>query len=187
MNNTFYFLRHGETKVDRIVPVSRWVLTEKGENQAKQRAEEGIFDEVELIFSSHEEKAYQTAKPIAEKLKKPIERVEELNELDRDKGAFMEAEDYEKAIEDCLKHQSESVNNWETATHALERFEKKINELEKENENKKILVVGHGFTINSYFAKLTDALDRVYERLATNDFADWGIIKNQKVVRDIAK
>lgn len=187
MNNTFYLLRHGETKVDGNVPVSRWVLTEKGENQAKQRAEEGIFDEVELIFSSAEEKAYQTAKPIAEKLKKPIERVEELNELDRDKGAFMEADDYEKAVEECLKNPSEPINNWETASNALERFAKKIDELDRKYENKIILIVGHGFTINSYFAKLTDALDRVYERLATNDFADWGIIKNHKVVRDIAK
>jgi len=38
MNNTFYFLRHGETKVDKNIPVSKWVLSETGEAQAKQES-----------------------------------------------------------------------------------------------------------------------------------------------------
>lgn len=186
MNNTFYFLRHGETKVDKNTPISKWILTERGEVQAKQLAKDGVFRDIDLIFSSTEEKAYQTALPIAESLNKKVTKLEEIVELDRDKGAFMEAKDYEKAIEDCLKHQLESVNNWETANHALERFEKKIGELDRKFKDMKILIVGHGFTINLYFAKLSSVLDQVYERLETNDFADWGIIKNQKVVRDIA-
>lgn len=187
MNNTFYFLRHGQTKVDKDVPISKWVLSETGEAQAKQLVQEGVFKDVDLMFSSTQDKAYKTALPIAESLGKQVTKLEEIVELNRDQGAFMEAEDYEKAIEDCLKHQGESVNNWETADHALERFSNKISDLDSDNENKKILVVGHGFTINLYFAKLLDALDRVCERLNTNNFADWGIVKNQAVVKDIAK
>ncbi len=187
MNNTFYFLRHGETKVDRDVPISKWVLSERGEAQAKQLAQEGVFKDVDLIFSSTEKKAYQTALPIAESLGKEVAKLEEIVELDRDKGNFMEAEEYEKTIEECLKHQSESVNKWETAVHALDRFLDKIDELDRKYDNKKILVVGHGFTINLYFAKLLGVLDKVYERLETNDFADWGIVKNQLVMKDITE
>jgi broad specificity phosphatase PhoE len=69
----------------------------------------------------------------------------------------------------------------------LDRFSKKIEELDKKYENKKILVVGHGFTINLYFAKLLSVLDEVYDRFNTNDYADWGIVENKKVIRDIAK
>lgn len=187
MNNTFYLLRHGETGVNKNMPISRWVLSATGETQAKQLAQESVFKDVDLIFSSTEEKAYKTALPIAESLGKKVTKLEEIVELDRDQAAFMKAEDYERAIEDCLKHQSESVNNWETAAHALERFEKKIGEIDKEYENKKILIVGHGFTINLYFAKLLGARDKVYERLSANNFADWGTVKNQTVVKDIAK
>lgn len=187
MNNTFYFLRHGETKVDKNTPVSKWILSEKGVEQAKRLVSEGSFDDIDIIFSSAEEKAYQTAKPVAEKLKKTITRLPEINELDRDKGKFMEPEEYEKTIKQCLENPEESFNNWETANHALERFSRKISDLDKEYENKKILVVGHGFTINMYFSKLLGVLDKVYDRLSSNNFADWGVIKNQKVVKDIAK
>jgi len=167
--------------------VSKWVLSASGEKQAKQRAAEGVFDDVDIIISSNEEKAYQTAKPIADKLGKAINRLSELNELNRDNCPFMEQKDYEKSIKFCLEHPSESINNWETADHALERFAKKIEELHREHNNQKILIVGHGFTINLYFAKLLGVLDRVYERLNTNNFADWGIVKNHVVLKDIAK
>lgn len=187
MNNTFYFLRHGRTKVDRNVPISKWVLSETGEVQAKQLVQEDVFKDVDLIFSSTEEKAYQTALPIAQSLGKEVIRLEEIVELNRDNGVFLQVEEYEKTIKQCLENSDESFNNWETATHALERFERKIEELDNQYQNKKILVVGHGFTINLYFAKLLGVLDRVYERLNANNFTCWGIIRNQKVVKDIAK
>lgn len=187
MNNTFYFLRHGETKVDRDVPVSKWVLSRTGEAQAKRLAQESVFKDVDLIFSSTEDKAYKTALPTAESLGKEVTKLEEIAELSRDNGEFLLEDEYEKTVKQCLENPNESFNNWETATHALARFEKKIDELEKQYGYKQILVVGHGFTINLYFAKLLGALDMAYERLNTNDFADWGIVKNQAVVKDIAK
>ncbi len=187
MNNTFYFLRHGKTKVDKELSISKWVLSGVGEEQAKQLAQEGTFDEIDVIFSSTEEKAYQTAKPIADKLEKEVIQLEEISELNRDKGGFMEAEEYEKAVERCLLNPEESVNNWETAESALQRFSKKVEELDSQYENKKILVVGHGYTINMYFAKLLGKMDTVYERLNTNSFADWGVVKAGIVVRDIAE
>lgn len=186
MNSTFYFLRHAETKVDKNTPISKWILSEKGKEQARQLAEGGSFDDVDIVCSSAEQKAYQTAKLIAEKLGKAVTRLAEINELDRDAREFLGPDDYEEKVEYCLKHPSESVNSWETVEHALERFEKKIDELDRQYENKKILVVGHGFTINLYFAKLLGVLDGVYERLNKNNFGDWGVVKNQKVVKDIA-
>lgn len=187
MNNTFYFLRHGETKVDKDVPISKWVLSETGELQAKKLAANGVFKDADLIFLSSEDKAFQTALPIAESLGIKVIKLPDIVELNRDNGVFLQAEDHEKTIKQCLENLDDSFNNWETAAHALERFEKKIDELDKQHENKKILIVGHGFTINLYFAKLLGALDRVYERLSANNFADWGIVKNQRVVKDIGK
>ncbi|MCL5438975.1 MAG: phosphoglycerate mutase family protein [Patescibacteria group bacterium] len=187
MNNTFYFLRHGQTKKDSNIPISKWILSDKGESQAKKLAKEGVFNNAEIIFSSTEEKAYQTAKPIADKLGKEIIQLEEISELNRDKGGFMEPETYEDSVKDCLQHLDKSINNWETANQALERFSRKIEEVDKEYDDKKILVVGHGFTINLYFAKLLGILDTAYERFRANDYADWGIVKNYQVVKDIAK
>ncbi len=155
--------------------------------QAKQLAKEGVFDDVDLIFSSTEGKAYKTVLPTAEKLGKKVIKLEAICELNRDNGDFMEVDKYERTIKECLEKPDKSFNKWETANHALERFSKQISELDKKNSNKKILVVGHGLTVNMYFAKLLDVFDEAYERLGLNDFADWGIVKNQAVVKDIAK
>jgi|SRR3989344_1188212 len=187
MNNTFYFLRHGQTKRDSGVPISKWTLSDKGEEQAKKLAQEGVFKDADLVFSSTEDKAYKTALPTAESLGEEVTRLEEIVELNRDHGVFMQADQYEKTIKQCLENPNQSFNNWETANHALERFSSKIAVLDEEYENKKILVVGHGFTINMYFAKLLGVLDKVYERLSMNNFADWGTVRNQKVLKDIAK
>lgn len=186
MNNTFYFLRHKETKRDRNFPISQWKLSEKGKEQARKLAQQDIFDEIDIIFSSSEEKSYQTAKPIADKLKKEIIQIKEIGELNRDNGGFIRLEEYEQNIKDCLTTLEKSVSNWETALHALERFSNKIDEIDKQFENKKILIVGHGFTINLYFAKLLGMLNNVYERFNTNSYGDWGIVKDKKVIKDIA-
>lgn len=185
-NNTFYFLRHGGTKRDKNVSISKWIISDKGEQQAKDVANRGIFNDIDLIFSSSEQKAYQTAKPIADKLGKEIKQLEQISELNRDNGGFMKPEEYEEAIKFCIEHLDQSLHNWETAIHALDRFSKKIEELDKEYENKRILIVGHGFTINLYFSKLLGVLSDVYKRFNTNSYADWGIIKNQKVEKDIS-
>lgn len=187
MNNTFYFLRHGQTKRDGSVPISKWVLSYEGEKQVKRLAQVGVFNDVEVIISSTEEKAYRTAKPIADKLGLDIIQVEEIAELNRDKGGFMEPEEYEEAVKECLENLDNSVNNWETAAHALKRFSAKIDGLDRNYHEKKILVVGHGFTINLYFAKLLRVLDEVYKRFSSNSYADWGVVESQKVIKDIAK
>ncbi len=77
MNNTFYFLRHGKTQKDQKVPISKWKLSEIGEDQAGRLAQEGVFNSVDVIFSSTEDKSYETAKPIAEQLGKEIIQLKE--------------------------------------------------------------------------------------------------------------
>lgn len=65
MDNTLYILRHAATKLDSSKPVSKWVLSEEGKQQAEKLAKSGVFNDVDIIISSAEEKAHQTAKPIA--------------------------------------------------------------------------------------------------------------------------
>ena len=186
MNNTFYFLRHGETTKDKSIPISRWKLSDKGIEQASELADEQTFQNIDVVFASTEEKAFQSAKPIADSIGKEILQVSELSELKRDKGGFMKAEDYEKTLRFCLENLTQSLHNWETADHALKRFLKKIEEIDSQYESKNILIVGHSFTINLYFAQLLNKFDNVYQRFNQNNYTDWGIVRNKKVVKDIA-
>lgn len=186
-NNTFIFLRHAETKVDRNIKISQWTLTEKGKKDALKLSRLNIFEDFNIIITSNEEKAYQTAIPLVEKLQKEIIRDENLNEILRDHGEFLKKDEYSRIMKLCMEHRDQSFNNWETANHALERFSKRIQEIDLNYSYMKILFVAHGGVINLYFAKILKQLNNVFERISTNTFCDYGIIQNSKVIKDIAK
>lgn len=187
-NNTLILVRHAETKVDKNTLISKWILTEKGRLDANNLFNSELFHDVDVIFTSGEEKAYQTAYALAKRLHKKIIKNKNLNEISRDQGRFLKTKDeYLKTMKFCIENRTQSYNNWETANHALERFSKAIHEIDREFSNKKILIVAHGGVINLYFAKILEHLDNVFERMATNTFCDYGIIQNSKVIKDIAK
>ena len=185
-NNILIFLRHAETKVDKRVKNSEWSLTDKGKLEALDIAKSNFFDDIDIIIASTEKKAYKSIYPLAEKLKKKILRDIELNEIIRDHGIFLETKEYLTTMKLCMKNKDQSFNNWETANNALERFSKKIEEIDYAYNEKKILIVSHGCVINLYFGKVLGKLEKVFDRAQTNTFCDYGIIQNKKVIKDIA-
>jgi broad specificity phosphatase PhoE len=185
MNNTFYLLRHAEPRVKRKSPVHEWDLSTKGRRQAEETALSGFFDNIDIVISSYEKKASRTAKPIADKLGKDIVRKKELNELDRSRGGFLKAEEYNEAIRFALTNLDDSLHGWETALHTLCRFSRVIEEIDSEEEDRRILIVSHGCVLSLYFANLLNRLDDVYERWRRIRFCDWGIVENRQVQKDI--
>ena len=190
MSNTLIFLRHGKTQVDSNASISEWKLSEVGLQQAEEVARTKELQNVDIIVISGEEKAFQTAQPLIERLKATgkevwIIRASEISELNRDKGGFMDIHTYEEAVKMALSNPEISVHDWEPTGHALERFSKKVEHINGEFKEKKILFVGHAYTMNMYFAKLLGELDKVYERLEKNDFCDWGVVKEGKVIKDL--
>ena len=67
LNKRLFFLRHCESELDFNMPASQWRLSAKGEQHARRLASSGQFDDVETIITSEEEKAHQTAHPIAKR------------------------------------------------------------------------------------------------------------------------
>ena len=55
----------------------------------------------------------------------------------------------------------------------------------KKYENKKILIVAHGTVMTLYFSYLQGELDKAFGRWKNLGFCDFGIIKNNKVIKDI--
>jgi broad specificity phosphatase PhoE len=197
MNNTLVFLRHGATQLtkdsttDEVLPISRWVLSGEGKIQAEKAAENPELQDVDLIVISTEEKAWETAQPLIERLRKEgrkfeIVRSERIAELNRDEGGYMDKQTYEKAAKEMLMNRDVSVSNWETANHALERFTTGVGIVDAEYSNRKILFIGHGYTFGMYFAQQKGELDKnLYEWVHSRGFCDWGIVKDGKVIRDL--
>lgn len=86
-----------------------------------------------------------------------------------------------------VENRNQSINNWEKGNQGLERFSKRIHEIDSKYFNKKILNISHGGIINLYFARILGELDKIFEKMLTNSFCDYGIIQNGKIIKDIAK
>ena len=187
MNNTFYFLRHAETKMDKATPVSYWKLSKNGKKEAYELADAGMFDDIDIIVTSEEEKSVQTAAPIAKRLGRQPMCIAELGEIDRDGGGFLEKDEFDKAIQVSLANLDESQHEWEKGKDALERFQGAIDRLDSEYEHKNILIVAHGCVVNLYFAHLLDKLDETHARMVKTRFCDWGMVQDGEVLEDIVK
>lgn len=184
-NNVFYYLRHAETKIDTRGGISNWVLSERGHKQAEALVNEEIFSDIDEIITSGENKAVQTALPLAKKLEIHIKQYAELNELYRDEEEFLTGVDYRKYVNKTLSNIHKPVGKWETGIDALTRFAKKMDEIDSEYSDMKILVVSHGLVINLYFCKLLERFEDAFRRWTLTTFCDYGIVKNAKVIEDI--
>jgi len=185
--NIFYHLRHAETKLDETIPVSKWILSENGQKQAEALVEKEIFSKIDVIIVSKENKAYQTALPLAKALNLPINQFAELNELTRDEEDHLSYEEYQEYVNKTLSNIHKPVGKWESGIDALTRFSKKIEEINSSYTKKNILVITHGLIINLYFGKLLESFQNLFQRWSSTTFCDFGIVKNNKVIKDIAK
>lgn len=185
MNNTFVFIRHAKTLVDKNVPIEDWILTDDGAKQAKDLAKSNSLDDVDIFISSDENKSYLTIKPLADKLKKDIMRVEELGEIKRPNSEKLTSQEYEDMKTKIFKDLNYTEHGWETANHALDRFRTAVEIIDEQYEGKKILICAHGTVMTLYFAYLQNKLGDLFSRWHGLEFGAQGIVKNGKVIKDI--
>ncbi|MBT7903720.1 histidine phosphatase family protein [Candidatus Woesearchaeota archaeon] len=185
MNNTIIFWRHAKTLKDSSIPVSQWILTEDGVKNAQEVAETKVFDDVDIIITSTEPKAYETALPVATRLKKEIIRIPELSEINRDKGKMMSKDEYDFMKKKIFEDLDYTDHGWETCNSALNRFSTAVKKIDEQYENKRILIVAHGTVMSLFFASLQGKLDNLMSRWKGLGFCDFGIVKDNKVLKDV--
>ncbi len=179
-----HLLRHAETRLDSNVPADRWHISEEGMESARILASSGVFDEVDMIVTSDENKALETAEPFAKRIDAEIIRNSSFNELDRGTGPFTSREEYLERVRTALGAPESSTSGWEVAANALGRFTKGIDAFESGTGARSILLVSHGLVLSLYFAHLLNAKD-VYERWRRLGFCYWGTVRGGKVLKDI--
>ncbi|MFQ5831232.1 MAG: histidine phosphatase family protein [Candidatus Thorarchaeota archaeon] len=184
MATLIHFLRHAETRIDPDTSPSRWHVTREGVKTARMLASSGMFDKVDLVVTSAESKAIETARPFAVKLGLEIIIEPRFNELERVGGHIESQNEYLRRVQLAFRNQDSSAHGWETAASAIRRFEQGIRSIESEIESDTVLVVSHGLVLSLYFATLLD-VDDVYERWLRLEVCAWGSVKNRQVIKDI--
>lgn len=185
MENILIFLRHAKTQIDKEIPIAEWDLSKEGYKQAESIKNINELQDVDIIISSNEKKAYLTVKPLAEKLGKGIIKVKELGEIYRGDAGALSKKEYEQMKVKIFQDLNFTDLGWETANHALNRFKEAVENINKKYNNKKILISSHGTVMTLYFVYLQDKLDNLMERWKSLEFGAYGIVKNKKVIKDI--
>ena len=148
--NNLILVKHSLPEVASTVPAKEWRLSQSGQVRSRALAEKLEHFSPDVIISSTEPKAIETARIIADQLYKPFNIFEGLHEHDRTGVGLLDREQFEIKVKDFFENPDKLVFGRETANQSLARFSKALTSAELEHPNKNIAVVTHGTVITLF-------------------------------------
>ena len=140
-------------QVDVETPAHEWQLRPEGAAAASVVATRLVTADYRptKIVASLEPKATQTGSIIAERLRLPFAAVEGLHEHDRRASGFLSTEVFAARMRDLFAHPDATVFGNESASAALARFAKAVDQIVSE-ETGDVVVVSHGTVMSLFVA-----------------------------------
>ncbi len=154
-------LRHGQSMANLLgigAGQLNYALSELGHEQAGLAADYLVAHEtIDVIYSSDLQRAYDTARPTAERLGLPIIRDSSLREIDSGDWAGLTPEERKKRDPELFRLCREDFSrmrypNGESVADTYRRVVPCICRIAKENEGKCILIAAHVGTIRVFHA-----------------------------------
>jgi len=146
-------VKHSIPEIISTVPAKGWRLSQSGQMRCITLAEKLAPFLPDVIISSTEPKAIETAQIIAKKFNKPFSAVSGLQEHDRTNVGLLEKEQFESKVKEFFDKPESLVFGRETASQSLARFSKALSSIETEYPDKNIMVVAHGTVISLFVNK----------------------------------
>lgn len=147
-------IKHSMPEIVDGIPAREWKLSEEGRIRARKLAEQLKEYEPDVILSSLEPKAQETAEILAEYFGLKNQAFEGMHEHDRSKSPFYGKVEFQKLVQNFFAQPNELVFGSETANQALERFERAVQFILDTHNNKTIFIVAHGTTNSLFVSKL---------------------------------
>ncbi len=147
-------IRHSKTSPTADIPIPLWGLSKEGVKLAKKLSENKTIKEIEVIYSSLQTKALETALLLAKPNAIPIKTNPCLTEISSFTIKFFGSRKYEENVKNFYAGKSKRIAGGETHQEALERFSRAINKIINKEKNrgvKNIGIVSHG-NILSFFS-----------------------------------
>lgn len=146
-------VKHSLPVIDPEKPAHKWKLSPEGEKRCIPLAQQVAVYQPQLIFSSHEPKAIQTAGILAERLGLSSHLVDDLHEHERPEPGLLSPQDFEEKVKALFSNPITIAFGNESAAQAQARFHKAVINLIAQHPGKTILIVSHG-TVISLFLQL---------------------------------
>ena len=151
---TLILVKHALPQIDPMVPANQWRLSEKGQDFSQGLAQKLAQYRLDLIFSSVEPKAIETARIVATALEKRIEVVEGLHEHDRNNVGFLKKKKFEASVAQFFNQPDLLTFGNETANQAHHRFSRAVMGIIEKYPDKNIALVTHGTVLTLFVSRL---------------------------------
>jgi broad specificity phosphatase PhoE len=148
-------VKHSLPEVVEGIPAREWTLSEEGRIRSRELAGKLMPYQAEIIVSSVESKARETASILAENLGLEFQEVEGLHEHDRSGSPYYSKSEFQSLVQKFFVKPSELIFGNETAVAALTRFRLAIDYVLNTFSEKNLAIVAHGTVISLYVAWLT--------------------------------
>ena len=146
-------VRHGAPVVDIEQPADTWPLSEDGRAATLQLAERLKPHAPNLIVSSAEPKASQTAYLIAVATDADFQTAEGLEEHHRQKTGYLDKGTFENKVVELFRNPEKRVFGEETANQAADRFARAVNTVQRLNPRRSLAIVSHGTVISLWLER----------------------------------
>jgi broad specificity phosphatase PhoE len=140
----FRYLTHPQVVIDPNIPVPLWGLNAVGHARVRELVEAGWLLGTTQIITSGEQKAIETAAPIAAALGVEIEIREAMHENDRSATGYLPPPEFEEAAKAFFIRPDVSFRGWERAIDAQARVVREVEAVLSRNKAGDVLFVGHG-------------------------------------------
>jgi broad specificity phosphatase PhoE len=167
MPNLVRYLTHPQVKIDPVIPVPSWGLSEVGRARTEAIAGTGQLSGTTQIISSGERKAIETAEIIAAKLNVDVEIRQAMHENDRSATGFLTPDEFEAVANQFFAQPHISIRGWERAIDAQSRIVREVEHVLARNRPGDVLLVGHGGVGSLLYCHYSGfAIDRIYDQPA---------------------
>lgn len=159
MKKYLILVKHSVPEIVESLPASEWRLSDLGRARAERLAEQLKHYQPEVIVSSKETKAKETADIIAGIPRLEIRVAEDLHEHDRSNVPYLAYDEFQASVREFFQKPGEIVFGKETADQAYARFYRSVHAILNEHTNKTVVIVTHGTVISLFVSRLTGRSD----------------------------
>ena len=148
-------VKHSLPEIAEDRPAREWILSEAGRERARKLVASLLPYQTEIILSSVEPKARETASILAEGLGLTVQAVNGLQEHDRSTSPYYEKGEFETMVQEFFEKPDLLVFGKETARQSLARFRETVEIAMEAQKDKIITIVSHGTVISLFVSWLT--------------------------------
>lgn len=185
MKNHLILVRHSLPDVVEGLPARNWSLSEEGRRRAERLVQRLTPFRPEVIVSSAEPKALETAKIVASALQMGVAISEGLHEHKRETVPYLVPDVFEKSVLELFERPDQIVFGDESADQAHQRFSEAVAAAVKLHASRTVCIIAHGTVISLLVSRLTGICAfELWKELGLPSFVVLDLDANEVIARE---